>query len=361
MPPEIGNTSVFSQTDANNNTGTQPSWAEGQSPSSVNDAARALQGAITREWNWRSVTLTSGGSADTQTLTYATAPAAYYNGQRFAFIAGFTNTGATTLNVNSLGATAVKKMVGGVQTALSAGDITAGNFYEVAYNTSGSAFIITAFSLGGTAASESTAGIVELATTAEALTGTDTARAVTPAGLAAATIMQGKHTIWIPASAMLSATTSGPASAQFETSTNDINFKVLDFDATADEHANFNIAFPKNWNESTITFQVFWTTTATDTDGVAWGLQGIALSDNEASDTAWGTAVVVTDDAQGAAGEILVTAESSAVTIGGTPAAADICFLRIFRDVSDANDDMTEDARLIGVKIFYTINAATDA
>jgi hypothetical protein len=49
------------------------------------------------------------------------------------------------------------------------------------------------------------------------------------------------------------------------------------------------------------------------------------------------------------------------VTIGGTPAEGDHVFFRIFRDVSDANDDMTEDARLIGVKILFTINAATDA
>lgn len=39
----------------------------------------------------------------------------------------------------------------------------------------------------GAAASETAAGIVELATTAEAIAGTDTARAVTPAGLAAHT------------------------------------------------------------------------------------------------------------------------------------------------------------------------------
>jgi hypothetical protein len=36
-------------------------------------------------------------------------------------------------------------------------------------------------------------------------------------------------------------------------------------------------------------------------------------------------------------------------------------FFRIFRDVSDGNDDMTEDARLIGVQIFFTIDAINDA
>lgn len=170
----------------------------------------------------------------------------------------------------------------------------------------------------------------------------------------------GKHTIWVPASAMLSATTSGAAVGQIETTTNKINVAVLDFDDAADEYAHFHVAFPKSWDKGTVSFQAFWTTTATGTTGVAWALEGIAVSDNEAADAAWGTAVVVTDDAQGATTEILVTAESAAVTIGGTPANSDVCFFRVTRDVSDANDDMTEDARLIGIKLFYTIDTETD-
>jgi hypothetical protein len=170
----------------------------------------------------------------------------------------------------------------------------------------------------------------------------------------------GKQTIFIPASALIAATTSGPAAAQIEAAGGQ-NYSVLDFDATADEFAHFQIAFPKSWNEGTVTFQVFWSSTATDTDGVAWALEGAARSDNEAITGTWGTAVVVTDDAQSAADELYVTAESGAVTIGGTPAADDLCFFRLSRDVSDANDDMTEDARLIGIKLFYTTDAANDA
>lgn len=171
----------------------------------------------------------------------------------------------------------------------------------------------------------------------------------------------GKQTIWIPAAAMIAATTSGPASAQIETSSNKVNIPVLDFDASADEIAHFNIAFPKGWNEGTVTFQVKWASTATDTDGVAWAIEAVAVSDNETLDASWGTAVVVTDDAQSNASELYVTSESSALTIGGTPAVGDICFFRIYRDVSDGNDDMTEDARLVGVTIFYTTDAANDA
>ena len=173
---------------------------------------------------------------------------------------------------------------------------------------------------------------------------------------------QGKETIWVPVGAMRPTVSNGCASiTEVETTSGRPDMQVLDFDATSDEHAQFQIAFPKSWNEGTITFQVYWTTTASDTDGVAWGLQGVAVSDNDTIDVAYGTAVVVTDDALGAAEDQCVTAESSAVTIAGTPAVGDICYFRIFRDVSDSNDDMTEDARLIGIRIFFTTDAANDA
>ena len=172
----------------------------------------------------------------------------------------------------------------------------------------------------------------------------------------------GKETIFVPAAAMSPTASNGCAAlATAETTSGRPDMNVLDFDASSDEHAQFQIAFPKSWNEGTVTFQAFWTTAATDTDGVAWGLQGVAVSDNDTIDVAYGTAVVVTDDALGAAEDLCVTAESGAITIAGRPAAGDMCFFRIFRDVSDSNDDMAEDARLIGIKLFFTTDAANDA
>ena len=139
--PDLGNTSVFSQTDGSNNSGTQPSWSGSAAPSTLDDAGRGLQGAVTREWNWRNYTLTAAGTADAKTLTYSVAPAAYYNGQRFAFIANTTNTGSATLNVNSLGAKTIKKDVSGTLTNLSASDMVSGMFVEVAYNTANDCFV----------------------------------------------------------------------------------------------------------------------------------------------------------------------------------------------------------------------------
>lgn len=68
----------------------------------------------------------------------------------------------------------------------------------------------------------------------------------------------GKESIFIPAVAMYPSTTNGCASiAQVETTALRPDLKVLDFDASSDEFAQFAIAFPKSWNEGTVTFQPF--------------------------------------------------------------------------------------------------------
>ena len=60
-----------------------------------------------------------------------------------------------------------------------------------------------------------------------------------------------------------------------------------------------------------------------------------------------------------------VTDASSGTTSGNvtiaSAAANTLTYFRIFRDVSDGNDDMAEDARLLGVQIFYTTDAVNDA
>ena len=171
----------------------------------------------------------------------------------------------------------------------------------------------------------------------------------------------GKESMWIPALAMNPTVTNGCAShATVETTSGRPDMIVLDFDKDSDEFAQFSIAFPKSWDEGTITYQVYWAGIAATT-GVAWTLAGVAVSNNETIDVAFGTAVVIQDDAQGAVEEVCVTAESGAVTIAGTPAADDLCFFAISRDVSDSNDDMAGDARLLGIKLFFNTDAKNDS
>ena len=171
----------------------------------------------------------------------------------------------------------------------------------------------------------------------------------------------GKHSLWIPAAAMSPTVSNGCSNLTVvETTSGRPDMVVLDFDKDSDEFAQFSVAFPKSWNAGTITFQLFWSGLAATT-GIAMSLQGVSFADNDSIDTAYGTAVVVQDDAQGAVEELLVSAESGAVTIAGSPGDNELCYFRIGRDVSDSNDDMAGDCRLHGVKLFYTTDAANDA
>jgi hypothetical protein len=170
----------------------------------------------------------------------------------------------------------------------------------------------------------------------------------------------GLETIWVPASAMYPCTSNGCAAlAQVETTAQQPELKVLDFDKDSDEFAQFTVAFPKSWNAGTITYKAYWVGLAATT-GVAWALQGKCVADNTESVAAFGTAIVIQDDSQGDATEVLVSATSAALTITGAADDA-LTFFQIFRDVSDANDDMAGDARLAGIQIFFTTSAATDA
>ena len=173
----------------------------------------------------------------------------------------------------------------------------------------------------------------------------------------------GKQSMWIPSTGMYPTATNGCADlASLDSGGNTgPDLKTLDFDDAADEFAQFSVAMPSYWNEGTLTFKVYWTSEATDTDGCAWGLNAVALADSDSINTAFGTAIVVTDDAISAAKDLYITAESGDVTVAGSPAAGELCYFNIFRDVSDSNDDMAEDAKLIGVKIFYTVDDVHEA
>jgi hypothetical protein len=190
--------------------------------------------------------------------------------------------------------------------------------------------------------------------------GTGVAQAVDGGDNTAAIKIAGKETIWVPAVAMYPNTTNGCSDIEQVELSNGPELKVLDFDKDSDEFAQFAVAFPKSWNEGTITFQAFFTATSTDTGTTSWALQGVALADNGDLNTAFGTAVAPTAKAHsGTSNDLDVTAESGAVTIAGSPSTDEYVFFQISRDVSA--DDLNADARLLGIKLFFTTDAANDA
>jgi len=177
----------------------------------------------------------------------------------------------------------------------------------------------------------------------------------------AAVKIAGTETMWVPASAMYGATTNGADPQQVETTATRPDMKVLDFDKATDEFAQFSVAFPKSWNEGTITYQVYWTPGGASTGVCIWGLQGVACGDSDTIDVAYGTAVTVSDTGIGTIEDQQVSAVSSAVTIAGSPAVDQQTYFQIFRDANAGGDTLDDDCRLLGIKIFFTTDAANDA
>lgn len=170
----------------------------------------------------------------------------------------------------------------------------------------------------------------------------------------------GVETIWIPAGAMKPKVTNGAGQSTYDSGTNDVTIATIDFDTTTQEYAHtLPMGMPKSWNESTVTAVFYWTNTGgASTETVRWSIAGAAISDDDTLNATMGTAVTV-DDTWLAQNDLHISAATSAVTIGGTPAENDLVIFEISRVTG--SDNMAGDARLIGVKILMTTNASNDA
>jgi len=177
----------------------------------------------------------------------------------------------------------------------------------------------------------------------------------------AAVKVAGTETIFVPAQAMFGTTTNGADAQAVETTATRPELKVLDFDASTAEYAQFSIAMPKSWNLGTVTYQVFWSPSNTNTGNCIFGLQGVSCTEGDTADVAFGTAIEVTDAGIATVEDVQMTAVSSAMTIAGSPADDDYTFFQLYRDAADGSDTFTGDARVLGIKLFYTTDAANDA
>lgn len=131
----------YSTTPANNNSAPPNGAPEGMTPGSVNDVIRQVMTDIAVEAQKNQVKML-GSVAGTNTITGSMSPAltSYSDGMLVVFNPAATNSGAVTLNVNSLGAVTVNKLLNGASTALVANDLVNGVPALVVYDSSASAF-----------------------------------------------------------------------------------------------------------------------------------------------------------------------------------------------------------------------------
>jgi len=190
--------------------------------------------------------------------------------------------------------------------------------------------------------------------------GTGVIKAEDAGGTVAAVKIAGKETMWVPASAMYGATTNGADAQQVETTAVRPDMKVLDFDASTAEYSQFSVGFPKSWNAGTVTYQVYWTPSSTNTGDCIFGLQGVSCGDSDTIDVAYGTGVEVTDAGIGTVEDQQITSESGAVTISNA-GDGEQTYFQLYRDAADGSDTFTGDARVLGIRLFFTTDLANDA
>jgi hypothetical protein len=146
----MGTSSLYdwSTTAANNAsiTGSSINWAENQAPSTINNSAREEMREVAL---WRDLLGGAKIATGTNTLALTTGLtlAAYAQGMMFAFENTTQNTGAVTINVDTIGAKDIKKFH---DQALASGDLEAAGIYIIAYEaTAGNFQLLSSVSSGG--------------------------------------------------------------------------------------------------------------------------------------------------------------------------------------------------------------------
>jgi hypothetical protein len=132
----MSNVSQWDNAAANNNDTPPDGWPEGQAPSTVNDCARELMASVSRWYDDQKGELVTAGTSNAYTLTTNSTHAALADQSLLVFRADRANTGAATLNVDSLGAKSMR--ING--TALASGNIVADVLYAAVYNATDDAY-----------------------------------------------------------------------------------------------------------------------------------------------------------------------------------------------------------------------------
>jgi len=116
-------------------------WAEGQSPSSVNDSSRAMMAATAKYRDDIAGAIVTSGSATAYSVSSYQGfdSVAHLGGQMIAFTPHVTNGATATLNVDGLGARPLRASPG---VELLAGTIIQGTPYVAVYNSSDAAFYL---------------------------------------------------------------------------------------------------------------------------------------------------------------------------------------------------------------------------
>lgn len=175
----------------------------------------------------------------------------------------------------------------------------------------------------------------------------------------------GRKTLWLPAGSFRAPATLGSkpgpvTTTAIDSGANDVTFPVLTFSASVSQYAQQAVVMPNSWDRQAITYRVIYMNSATGTGDVLWSLVAGSCGTEESVDVS-GTAVsIVSSKPSVAALSQITTAESSSLTIAGSPQAGDLILFGIARLGAHGSDTFTQTTHLIGVVVYYTDATNTD-
>ena len=172
----------------------------------------------------------------------------------------------------------------------------------------------------------------------------------------------GRQTANFPAESWTPDPVTQPLFGIGQTTTNKVTRYSLNFTPApaAEESAQIRIKSPESWDGGNLTARFTWSHEGGGSAfNAIWKIRGLALSDGDNLETAFGTEVSVTDTGAVIDGHY-VSAETPEFTLGNSPSKGDTWIIRIARDALNVLDTLDVIAWLLEVEIFYNTDAATD-
>jgi len=261
------------------------------------------------------------------------------------FSGALSGNATTATNAAGLSATLISTSGGTGLASFTAGDIL--------YYASGTT--LTKLAKPGTPAGE----VLTFATSASA-----------PSWVAAAGGGFGAQQFWCDGGAFIAtpSSTAGTATSYGQTRvlSNGVSVSsvVLPEHATIDSRCTFTWTPPENWDAGTILAKIYWTMQDTTTTSVgdtgAFEVSAVAISNDDTLNASFGTAVAVTDVFI-ATDDLHVATISGAITVGGSPANADLVQIQINRNAGSDTLEVGSNVELLGIILEYTQDASTSS
>lgn len=316
--------------------------------STIDTMLQNLAAMLARFYDDIGATGTVAGTADAITLTSGSSFQSLANGNVVSFKAASANTGAATINVDGLGARAIRRQG---DAALTAGDLVANGIYmlryDTAYNGGAGAWVLLnngGFNLGDPNADrlvfwDDSAGAYAYLTPGSGLSISGT----TISG-------SGKPVIlFMPAG-------NEPPTSNYATFGTRNNHPVLEFDDTTQESAIFSAVLPSSYSGGGLTVSVYWAAATATTGTIGWdvAIERIDASSLDVDADSFATAQTVTAATVPAtSGQIIKSSVS--ITSGAdmdSLAAGEAFRVRLRRDV--ATDTATGDAQMVALIVTET-------